>query len=104
MATLSVHQTLKTRVFSLAGEGWEFTCPNCDYQVQYFVPGSARQAQLNIICLGDAQARHTSDCERNQNDPTQPVPHTVVEYFTEENWLNPGIRQQLSRIIEGLDA
>ena len=89
-----VHHTIIRQLTGTDGEGWEFHCADCGFLTRYYLPGCTPDAQLEIISLGDASARHLSEVLSLGDSRDE---------FVEEEWLTPEIRQTIQRIVQKLD-
>ncbi len=97
---LPVHRTLTRSLSQSKAGGWEFFCPLCGYQAHYVANGRKDTYRLEIVQLGDPEARHTS----GQNIAGAGF-HALDQEIEEEEWLTPELRFKLEEILRnaGLD-
>lgn len=95
----TIHQTTTNRIQDAERGGWEFVCPTCGYHVRYIQPVKQAQ-QLEILDLGDPQARHTSN-----HVPVRPIEDWPVSAGDDvhEAWLTPELRQQMEDLLTDVD-
>ncbi len=92
---LSVHHTAVEQVSGEEGEGWEFHCSDCGFQLRYFPPAKAQAARLVMIRQGDVYARHISEIVGKMGTPDK---------HAEDRWLTADIRQTIKEIVRKLDT
>jgi len=90
----TIHHTTVKQITGAAGEGWEFLCNECNYQLRYFLPECSQEAYLEVISLGDVNTRHLSATAGLMSGRGE---------FLEEDWLTPEIRQTIEAIVKKLD-
>ena len=91
----TIHHTAVKNITGAEGQGWEFHCSDCTFQMRYYLPECSEGARLEVVSLGDIYARHLSEiaCLVSGRDE-----------FVEEAWLTPDIRQTIEGILKNLDA
>ena len=96
----SIHHTITRRVHSAQQDRWEFECPICGYRVRYITQLRSGTSQLEILHIGDAQARHLSDKVQTSRGEARPV---QVMDDEDEAWLTPELRQQMEALLEDVN-
>jgi hypothetical protein len=91
-----VHHTITHRTQAEGQDGWEFVCPICGYRARYRSKGSFGTQQLEILQIGDPQARHTSN--HTSAGPLQTEMGNI-----DESWLTDEIRQQMEDLLDDVD-
>jgi hypothetical protein len=99
----SIHHTVITPIKGNAGEGWEISCVDCDFRTRYYYPECSDEVQLEIVSLGDANARHSSESVNLASQSVGSASYADDENFVEDEWLTPEIRQTLQGIVRKLD-
>ncbi len=87
---LSVHHTAVKQVTGKAGDGWEFHCNDCSFQMEYYPSEDAQEARLKVISLGDVYTRHLSEIVKLQAGP---------DMEPEAEWLTAEIRQTIKGLV-----
>ncbi len=95
----TIHQTTTNRIHNAERGGWEFACPTCSYRVR-FIMHTRHEQRLEIIDLGDPEARHTSN-----HVPVRPMEDWPVSESDDlhEAWLTPELRQQIEDLLTDVD-
>ncbi len=96
----SIHHTITRKVHGAQQDGWEFECPICGYRARYITPLQSGTSQLEILHIGDAQARHLSDKVQTRWDEARPVQAVDND---DEAWLTPELRQQMEALLEDVN-
>lgn len=99
----SIHHTITKRVRHGQQEGWEFECPICGYRARYTTRFQSGSPQLEILHIGDAQARHLSDQVQIKWNEARPVQVRDVEDDDDETWLTPELRQQMEELLKDVN-
>jgi hypothetical protein len=81
-----VHHTITNRTKN----SWVFVCPTCGYKARYNTESRQNEPQLEILQIGDPQARHASN-------------HAQVSITDDEAWLTPKLRQQMEELLKDVD-
>jgi hypothetical protein len=104
MDNLQVHYTITERIEGEKGSGWEFTCNECSYRARYIhFPEHGRQT-LEIIDIGDPNARHTNNAHQELIGNEIRAQDGVPSYFIDEStWLTPELRQQIYAVLAKYD-
>lgn len=98
----AVHHTTTKKVASAGRVGWEFECPICGYRARYISPSASGPQQLEILYIGDPQARHMSN--QAQGQPVKAWAVAVInEDDDDEAWLTPELRQQMEELLKDVD-
>ena len=95
----TIHQTTTNVIQNTEHGGWEFACPTCGYRARYLTPAQ-HEPQLEILNLGDPNARHTSN-----HVPIRPVEDWPVSASDDvrEAWLTPELRRQMEDLLTDVD-
>lgn len=91
----TIHHTAVKPITGAEGEGWEFLCSDCAFQMRYYLPECSEGARLEVISLGDVFARHLSKTASLVSGRDK---------FAEDGWLTPDIRQTIEKIVKKLDV
>lgn len=91
----TIHHTTVQQIDGAAGEGWEFHCNECNFRMRYYLLECSPETQLEVVSLGDANARHLSAAANLLSGRG--------EFIEEEDWLTPEIRQTIEAILKKLD-
>lgn len=91
----TIHHTTVQQILGAAGEGWEFHCDECNFLMRYYLPECSQAAQLEVISMGDVNARHLSAAASLMSGRGESI--------EEEAWLTPEIRQTIEAILKKLD-
>ena len=91
------HQTITQIVRDGVHEGWEFVCPICGYRARYMSRPQPGRQHLEILSIGDPQARHVS----RQTPATQVKVQSIdlTENDIDESWLTPELRRQWEELL-----
>ena len=82
----SVHHTITHQ----NQDSWEFSCPICGYRARYNAHPRHHTQQLEILQVGDPQARHVSN-------------HLQIRVADDEAWLTPELRQQMEELLQDVN-
>jgi len=109
MSTISVHQTHTQKIQDSSKEGWEFWCPQCNYQARYITKNGHDSRTLEIINDGDPGARHTStsteygDLWEEDYSKVESDNSGKVTKNEDEIWLPSHLERQIEDILNRLD-
>lgn len=99
-----IHRTITRKVRDGQQAGWEFECPICGYRARYIARFHASSPQLEILHIGDTQARHLSDQVQMKWTEHQPVRVMEIdENDVDETWLTPQLRQQMEDLLKDVN-
>src|SRR5512134_3719601 len=98
----SLHHTITRKVRRGQLDGWEFECPICGYRALYIAQFQAGSPQLEILYIGDAQARHRSNQPQMSWGAARPVQVMDVD-DDDEAWLTPELRQQMEDLLQDVN-
>jgi hypothetical protein len=98
----SIHHTITRKVRRGQQDGWEFECPICGYRALYIPQFQAGSPQLEILRIGDAQARHLSNQPQMNRSMARPVQVMDVD-DEDEAWLTPELRQQMEDLLQDVN-
>jgi hypothetical protein len=99
----SIHHTITKKVRRGQQDGWEFECPICGYRALYIAQLQAGSPQLEILHIGDAQARHLSNQPRTSWGMARPVQVMADDDDDDETWLTPELRQQMEDLLQDVN-
>ena len=107
----SVHHTEISRIKNAEEVGWEFVCHSCGYCARYLVDRQGAQ-RLEIVCIGDPTARHTSGQISPSTGDWQDIPAPCVGFedpgrgIADQNmsdeldaWLPPHLQAKIEAIL-----
>ena len=108
MEQLPIHHTETRRIPEEEGGGWVFTCQHCGYQALYRMEQG--MPKLEILDLGDPQARHSNNQSPASNfdewaaclmDFQEEALEGDVAPSAEDeqDWLTPELREQIEAIL-----
>ena len=98
----STHHTITRKIRSEQQNEWEFECPICGYRVRYIAPLHSNSSQLEILHIGDAQARHLSDHVQRSGSAAGPT-QVMDDDHNDEAWLTPELRQQMEDLLKDVN-
>ena len=97
-----IHHTITSKVRRGQQHGWEFECPICGYRALYIAQLQACSPQLEILDIGDAQARHLSSQPQIGWGAARPVQVMDID-DDDEAWLTPELRQQMEDLLKDVN-
>lgn len=104
---LSIHQTITLTLDESEGGGWEFYCPSCGYRARYTHGSSGDENRLDVLSIGDPQARHVSDPTQVGPRQDAAAPGTSededISGAEDDVQLPPDLEQQLEEILSQFD-
>jgi hypothetical protein len=98
----AIHRTVTHRIHEY---GWEFVCPTCGYRARFTSPPTFGRQQLEILNIGDFQARHVSSDWPVRQTSSRPVRVVEAEMQDDDDeaWLTPELRQQMEELLADVD-
>ena len=99
---IPLHKTETIPIEAQAGNEWELICNECSFRARFSQDLKQGANRLEILDLGDSQARHAGN--QGSAATINPDPYPAGRRGDhEETWLTPELRQRLSEILQGLD-
>lgn len=76
-----IHHTTAEKISGPEGQGWEFTCPYCEYMARYLLDEGLQENRLIILNEGVSGVRHVGSLPPNLKlaRPTRVVENTALE-------------------------
>ena len=98
-----LHKTETIPIDAQAGNEWELVCYECSFRARYSQDLNHGANRLEILDIGDPQARHTGNQGSASMYPQVDHGRVRRQRDDDEAWLTPELRQKLSDILQGLD-